>query len=341
MSEERLKLYKAFFEWCVVVEECRPTTARMGTVCLAHLLEVLNKKLYDSINLEELNSFITKKKLNGVKNSHLNHYIYVARKYVKFLNYYGKKTDAKITTMDDLKEDETIKSTLSDEEIEAILSLPPTRKGVKETKNYAVWTLFFSILAYSGMRPHEVATLTPSTVDFGNNCFVVKSEYSKTHSLRYVPIAQVLIDPLKKHITKCDGFLFPSKSGGKRDFMEVVDAVDWGYNFHTRINRLGIKREGLTVYSLRHSFVTRLLDEDISVFKVQNIVGHKNVSTTANYYHHSTKASQKALAKDPLGRKHINPEIRLEYLVEYIKSLGFKLSTMQNRQHHIKLEIDY
>jgi integrase len=149
---------------------------------------------------------------------------------------------------------------MSDEEIEAFLKLPPpfiTRIDPRSNKTllyrfdvkaWTVWTLFFKILAYSGMRSGEVAHLTIESVDFGRQVFIL--EDTKTNTPRFVPIAPALLEEISAYVKTLSGkYLFPSKKGSisTRQKAPVIDDTDWGYQFHKRLTLLGIKRKNLTL----------------------------------------------------------------------------------------------
>jgi integrase len=216
-----------------------------------------------------------------------------------------------------------VKATLSDEEVESFLNLPPVEieqwnrwrtariKRCPTRRNYEKWTCFFSIMAFTGMRPGEVASLTVDDIDWGRGVFIL--DETKTNDFRYVPIPPNIAETIRKHITTLkDKELFPG-----------VDNVDWHYNFKMRIKRLGIVRKNLSPYSLRHSFITRLLEEDVNLFKVQKIVGHRQIDTTAQYTHMTTRDTIEAVKKHPLIRKNTNPQDKLKAIIETIK--GFCL----------------
>jgi integrase len=217
---------------------------------------------------------------------------------------------------------------------------------VTYTNHYAFWTLFYSVLAFTGMRPGELAGMTVDRVDFGQKVFLLRSEDVKTKTSRLVPIPERVSKQLYEYVQTLKGeYLFPSqRTKNRKTGKPTIDDVDWGYNFHTRINRLGIKRAGLTPYSLRHSIITRLLDEDVNLFRVQRLVGHSQIATTAHYYHHSTKALQQTVQKDPLARKTTTTQEVFNQLVEHVQQfiLGdkrFVLSVDRTKPQEMKLVI--
>lgn len=223
--------------------------------------------------------------------------------YIDTLRLYGRyKKTTEYEEIDYFPEERYIQQTMSDEEIEAFLRLPPSRKGIVEEKHYYTWTLFFKIMAFTGMRPGEVSHLTTDDVDFGREVLILRE--TKTNDSRYVPIAPSFSHDLKEHMRSLEGeLLFPPKSGGSYRGENTLGSDRWGYQFHTRLARLGIKRKGLRPYDLRPSFITRMLAEDISFSKIQKIVGHKQIATTAHYTHLTTKDIVKTIKKDPLNRK--------------------------------------
>jgi len=175
-------------------------------------------------------------------------------------------------------------------------------------------------MAFTGMRPGEVAHLTINTVDFGRNIFILKD--TKTNTPRFVPIPPNVLKDLQAHVESIKTeYLFPAERGGNRRKEEkVVDDVDWHYNFQQRIKRLGIKRDNLSCYSLRHSFITTMLEEDVNLFKVQKIVGHRRLETTAHYTHLTTKDLQQTITKHPSVRKATSPHVILKAIQDVIKN---------------------
>lgn len=279
----------------------------------------------DSLNSESLELYFSSLVKSGRSGQYVNRLVCAMAVYAGFLG----RDDLKV---DYFAEKKTLKSTMSDQEIEAFLNLPPIEFGRSKTgkkvrlnydrNRYHRWTRFFKICAFSGARLGEIANLTVDDIDWG--LMALRIRETKTGEPRLIPIAENIIDDIRVAITESkDGFLFWSSFGGRgnKELRQnpVFDADDWNLNFHKRLKRLGIKRKGLTPYSLRHSFITRLLEEDVNLFKVQKIVGHRQIETTAQYTHMTMKDTQQAIKKHPLIRKQTDPHFILNSIKETIE----------------------
>lgn len=305
----------------------KPRTIRLYIDVFKRLL-----KVSPSVSISTISSHLLQLKERGRKGSYLNHYVDVIR-------LWGQCSKSQAhQAYQYFKEEEHIKSILSDEEIEAIIHLPPitvkrlTRWGtpteyIHDKEGNERWSLFFKIMAFTGMRPGEVAHLKSSeNVDFGANVFRLDPSFVKTNDSRLVPIPTPIRNELREYVNKLTtDYLFPSRRGGNYKYNDpVVDSVDWGYQFNQRIKRIGIKRKNLTIYSMRHSFITRFLGQDANLFKVQRIVGHKDIRTTMHYLHLTHKDLQEVMdTKDTLARKYADPLMLLSYFIDKLKDFGF------------------
>ncbi|OGY24249.1 MAG: hypothetical protein A2Y57_04150 [Candidatus Woykebacteria bacterium RBG_13_40_7b] len=312
-----------FYNYLVTKRQVKPSTAYRHRNTLRLIF-----KNCAAFTEENLVTYITNLRTEGKKATYLNSIVNTIRVYTQFLEDTSRQFDKHLRYFCFLKEEEVIKSVFSDDEIESFLELPPPeihRNGRSWPNNpvlYNRWTVFFSVCAYTGMRPGEVAGLSTDDLDWGRNCFVLNQ--TKTGMPRLVPIPPNIHVLLKEYLTQVENsVLFPG-----------ADNVDWHYNFHTRLKRLGIKRPGLTPYSFRHSLITRLLEEDVNIFKVQKIVGHRQLNTTAAYTHLTTKDIQEAIIKHPLIKKQTDPKIILQSIKETIEA--YKLKTNDRFDYYLE-----
>lgn len=317
ISIARLERHKELYMWL------RRTHKDSGARQSVDAIDRILKRNSPYPTYDSMMNWVYKMQLEGKKGGYINDYIKYTRKYNEFLIDTGKPHDPRIKDIKMVRETPPTKSTLSDQEIEEFLSLPaPTYRKVvngveydfKYHVGYELYTVFFTILAYSGARPSEIANLKIEDVDFGRNVFILRE--TKTNTPRNVPISPHLVEMLKKYMMDKTEYLFPSD----RSSTGVITAMGWCHQFQKRVERMGIKRPNLSVYSLRHSFITRNLEADLNIFKIQKIVGHKRITTTEAYTHLTTKDIQLAIQKDPLFIKN-NPQGKLKYLKDLLTGL--------------------
>jgi integrase len=299
----------AGFEFWLIQTGRKPRTVQKYRQDLVRL-----QREVEPFTPKNLQNYLLRLHKNGRTASYINMMIISAKVYARWAKIEG------FGEVIEWKEVKPVKSVMSDEEIDQFLSLP-VWSYCQHEPHYARWTLFYSILAFTGMRPGECAKLKVDDVDFGRSVFVLRD--TKTNDNRLVPIPPHLLESLIRHVDESSDYLFPSLRGGDRGGLgAVVDSVDWHYNFHSRIKKLGIKRKGLSVYSLRHSFITRLLEEDVNLFKVQKIVGHKKIETTSGYTHLTTKDLQNTLKLDRMAKAKSSPHEKLEALKKYLLQIA-------------------
>lgn len=260
-------------------------------------------------SFEECEQYLVSKKEEGLKNSSINKYIGVIKAYGRF-----KKWDW-VEGLKKWKEETPMISLMSDEEIETFLALAcPPRTPIKSWKQ---WTTFYSIMAMTGMRPNEVAQLRIADIDFATNNFILRT--TKTVPRR-VPIPSNILPIVKDWIDEIDDHLFPSNRKDAKG--KTTNIAAWHDHFRRRIKMMGLKKPFLKPYSLRHSYITSMIDADVRETKIMKIVGHKNIKTTMRYTHLTNKDVQKVINEHRLIKKNINTSMMLRDIEEYIRKSG-------------------
>jgi integrase len=136
----------------------------------------------------------------------------------------------------------------------------------------------------TGLRPpSEIFNLRRSDVDFERN--VIRAG-TKTNEEREIPIStavrEVLLD-LYNRKTGSD-YLFVSYRTGER-FKEIKNG------FRKALKLAGIKGAGL--YTMRHTFGTRLGEKGYTSYEIMPLMGHRDIKTSARYVH-STDGRKRA-----------------------------------------------
>ena len=91
-------------------------------------------------------------------------------------------------------------------------------------------------------------------------------------------------------------WLFPSRQSRSG---HVTDRhVREGFN--RAVAAAGVRREGVRLHSLRHSFATHMLEAGVDVAVVQAMLGHRSIQTTTRYA--QVRTDLIASVPDPLER---------------------------------------
>ncbi len=164
-----------------------------------------------------------------------------------------------------------------------------------------------------GLRASEIIRLKVKHIDRAQN--IIRIEQSKGRKDRNVMLSPEMLDLLRQWwktrpsrydagIPLQERWLFPSrKSAGRPMTTRQLNRL-----FHEAAEAAGIKK-GVTLHTLRHSFATHLLEQDINLRKIQLLLGHEKLETTARYLHVAT--GMISAVESPLDRlarpKHKRP----------------------------------
>ena len=249
-------------------------------------------------SLETSNVFLTTLWNDDASPALVNKYVQTIKKLCEFFEEtWGEKIKK-------VKEDAPPRILMSEDEIETFI----------HCKLFDKFSMFWLLLSRFGSRPSEIASLTQDDIDFATNTMIIRK--TKTRKGRQIPLAQSAIEPLKAYIpTLKSDYLFPNY----RDPTKHISSGGWAKDFNARKKILGIKKH-IIPYSLRHSYISRELEEDAGLFSVQDIVGHTKADTTRTYYRGSLKGMRKAMDKDTFNKKLLPPTKVLHNVEESLRS---------------------
>ena len=163
-----------------------------------------------------------------------------------------------------------------DEEQRLLEQLQPRKaQGIGPDKLSKLNELYIFTVALLdlGARSTEVSTLKWSSIDLDNK--VVHIWRSKTSSESVLPLSERLYKLLKDK-ERVNEYVFPSSDRTTHRAYTV--------NALTRAcERAGL--EGITAHIFRHTYITRLLQKNMSIAKVQKMSGHVTVTSLMRYAH--------------------------------------------------------
>lgn len=147
-------------------------------------------------------------------------------------------------------------------------------------RNRAIFETMYS----TGIRVSELTGLNASSIDFSGSVIKV---FGKGGKERIVPIGRKALDAIRAYMEKLrgekgalseNGPLFLNKNRGRLTARSVGRILE---NF---VREFSISVP-VSPHALRHSFATHMLDAGADLRVVQELLGHKSLSTTQKYTH--------------------------------------------------------
>jgi len=192
------------------------------------------------------------------------------------------------------KRPEEVPPHLTAEEAEALLSAAQRQRCLFNAFRDAA---VLSVLLYTGVRRGELLNLRLCDVDLrGEALQVVAGKGGKSRVLPLLPApCEALSDWLE---------LRPADCGHNRVF-----TCKWGAPLSKRglasclsraLQAAGIRRPGITLHSLRHTFACLLLKGGCDLYSLQRMLGHSRLDTTAGYLHATVEDLREAVSAHPL-----------------------------------------
>ncbi|MCG3205943.1 MAG: Tyrosine recombinase XerC [Elusimicrobia bacterium] len=274
-----------------------PATIRAYSIDLDEFCRFMNRKpvKISEIDRTIIRSYLTTLKSRALKSASFLRKISSLRSFFKYLMRTEEITQNPCLTLGTPRREAKIPNFLTPKELEHLIQeLCTSKKPEMVARNRAWIELVYS----SGIRVSESSQLDVGNVDFWNKTITVIGKGNKE---RIVPIGTPGIRALRDYL-KLKGNDLSSQASLKQPiFTNLKERKRLSPRALHRMvaeaaTKAGIQRT-ISPHVIRHTFATHLLDAGCDLRSVQEMLGHKNLSTTQIYAHVTGERLKKAYGK--------------------------------------------
>jgi integrase/recombinase XerD len=279
LDAEKQDVLEKFKQELIVSGYTQQTLKTYLTYVREFLLQL--KKPVDQTQREDVIAFIASKKTQGNASNATLALIYSALRYF-FHTFLRKKIVDEIKMPKKAKKLPTV---LTPNEVASLIMT------AKRGRNRLIVEFLYS----SGVRVSEATKIKVDDLDLNERTARVRG--GKGNKDRIIILSKRWIKDLKKYLKRKkfpSEFVFSKRTNPKPISADTIQRI-----IKKATEKAGIKKH-VTPHSLRHSYATHLLEGGENIRKIQELLGHSNLSTTQIY----TKVSTEELKKvqSPLDR---------------------------------------
>ncbi len=185
---------------------------------------------------------------------------------VRFLFFDVLKKEIDFDFFVKMKKPNNLPNVLTKEEVRNIIN------SIENLKHRTIISTIYSC----GLRISEVVNLKIRDID--SSAMTIKIVNAKGKNDRFVMLSEKLLKLLREYFAhyKPKDYLFEGQTGGKYSVRSIQTI------FTKAVRKVNIRKK-VTVHTLRHSFASHLLDNGINIRYIQELLGHKHLSTTQIY----------------------------------------------------------
>ena len=254
------------------------------------------EKEYQIINIEDINKDHIYQYLKSLhlrlKDSSIKRHTVSLRQFYLFLVREEIVETNHMSSFELGKKGNYLPEVLNENEVKELLESVEVIDAIS-SRNRCMIELLYS----SGLRVSEMCSLTISSINIQKQ--FVKC-IGKGNKERYVPMNNVVCTYLKEYIEIYrdqiyeghTSYLFIDKHGkpiSRDNFYHILEKI---------VKKTSISKK-VSPHTLRHTFATHLLENDADIRSIQEMLGHRSISTTTIYTHISQNKMKEGYKSHP------------------------------------------
>lgn len=270
-----------FKNYLTVEKNYSPHTIKNYLIDLNEFSQFTEGKDPENVDYLTIRKFLALLRQSKISKRSVARKLSALRTFFRFLQRDGYVKTNPVASVSAPKLDKKLPVFLDEKSILKLITAP-AGKSFQATRDRAILETLYS----AGIRVSELVGIDISNVDFISGLVKVLGKGRKE---RLAPVGDNAISAIRGYMQYRDArakleknALFLNKSGKRitdRSVRRIVDKY---------IKILSIK-ERISPHTFRHSFATHLLDRGADLRSVQELLGHKNLSTTQIYTHVTTE----------------------------------------------------
>jgi len=292
------RFVQKFTNYLEVEKNYSQHTLRSYRTDLAELVEFLKDKAPGDVDNIDLRRFLAELKNRGCSKRTVVRKLAAVRSFFKFL---FREQLVKLNPADSVftpKLDNRLPEFL-DEGKTVELVTAPSGNDITDKRDRAILEVLYS----TGIRVSELVGLNDSSVDLIAGAVKVRGKGKKE---RIAMLGSEAQKELRSYIDKKRGFIFEASSKGRiKVDTEALFLNKRGKRLTDRSIRRLIEKyvkkcsieQNVSPHSIRHSFATHMLNNGADLRSIQELLGHKNLSTTQIYTHLGTQKIKEIYSK--------------------------------------------
>ncbi|MEM7034974.1 MAG: site-specific integrase, partial [Chloroflexota bacterium] len=254
---------------------------------LKHLNPIFTDQRWRKIQRHHIKSYITQRQKQGAANSTINKETGLIGRtaiWAKYEKGWDIHNPAERTK---LKEPPGLFRWLTRQEYTALID------AAQHARRAPYLADFIELCAFTGFRKSEALELEWTRVDFDNELIYLAPENQKnktTSSIPMHPNAKASLLRRKSHQSKhcpTTPWVFTDYQGKRVE--------DVKRSFSTAVKRAGLKE--VTPHTLRHTFASWLVQNDVEIVKVSKLMRHSDIKMTMRYAHLAPNTNRKEIEK--------------------------------------------